>query len=44
MSDIKPATATVEVLEKVMDELARQIGAMNPDGRKRKVLIDEISE
>jgi len=34
----------VEVLGKIMDELARQIGAMNPDGRKRKVLIDEISE
>ena len=27
-----------------MDELGRQIGAMNPDGRKRKVLIDEISD
>jgi hypothetical protein len=44
MPDTKPATASVEVLGKVMDELARQIGAMNPDGRKRKVLIDEISD
>lgn len=44
MSDTKSAIATVEVLGKIMDELARQIGAMNPDGRKRKVLIDEISE
>ena len=44
MSDTDPATVTVEILGKIMDELARQIGAMNPDGRKRKVLIDEISE
>ena len=44
MSDTDPATVTVEILGKIMDELARQIGAMNPDGRKRKVLINEISE
>ena len=44
MSDTKPANVTVEILGKIMDELARQIGAMNPDGRKRKVLIDEISD
>jgi hypothetical protein len=44
MPETKSATMTVDTLGKIMDQLARQIGTMNPDGRNRKVLIDEISD
>ena len=43
MSDTKSATPTVEILGKIMDQLARQIRAMTRRS-KTQDLIDEISE
>jgi hypothetical protein len=40
----KSATVTVEMLGKIMDELARKIGVVNPDDPKRRVRVDEISD
>jgi hypothetical protein len=44
MSESKSAPDALEVLRKTMDEIARQIGAMDPDDRRRKILVNELSE
>ena len=44
MAESKSAPDALEVLTKTMDEIARQIGAMDPDDRRRKILVNELSE
>jgi hypothetical protein len=44
MSDNKYAPATVELLTKTMNELAREIGFMDPDDPKRAPLVKGLSD
>ena len=44
MAESKSAPDALEVLRKTMDEIARQIGAMDPDELRRKILVNELSE
>jgi len=44
MYDNKYAPATVELLTKTMNELARAIGAMDPDDPKRAPCLKDLSD
>lgn len=44
MAESKSAPDALEVLRKTMDEIARQIGAMEPDDLRRKILVNELSK
>jgi hypothetical protein len=44
MAESKSAPNAFELLRKTMDEIARKIGAMEPDDRCRKILVNELSE
>lgn len=44
MAESKSAPDALELLRKTMDEIARQIGAMDPDELRRKILVNELSE
>ena len=44
MVDSKSAPETIALVGKTMDELARQIGATDPDDPGRKILLTELSE
>src|ERR1051325_8212630 len=42
MSDNKAARGTFEMLNKTMDEIAREIGEMNPDDPVRALRLQEL--
>lgn len=42
MTDTKAATGTFELLSKTMDEIAREIGGMNPDDPVRAQRLQEL--
>jgi hypothetical protein len=44
MAESKSAPDALEVLRKTMDEIARQIGAMDPDDLRRRILVNELAE
>ena len=44
MAESKSAPDALEVLRKTMDGIARQIGAMEPDDLRRKILVNELSK
>ena len=44
MAESKSAPDALELLRKTMDGIARQIGAMDPDELRRKILVNELSE
>ena len=44
MAESKSVPDALELLRKTMDEIARQIGAMDPDDLPRKILVNELSE
>ena len=44
MAESKSAPDALELLRQTMDEIAWQIGAMDPDDLPRKILVNELSE
>ena len=44
MSDSKTAPASLALLTEIMNELARQIGVMDPDDPKRAPLVKGLSD
>ena len=44
MSDSKTAPASLELLTEIMNELARQIGFMDPDDPKRAPCLKDLSD
>jgi len=44
MSDSKTAPASLELLTEIMNELAREIGFMDPDDPKRAPLVKGLSD
>lgn len=44
MHESKPAAASLGILTNVMNELAREIGVMDPDDQRRRSLVKGLSD